>query len=70
LPLKGRCDLKVYDLPHRVKDVIPHGTEMSNYPSTLVETPMFGGTHFGVSTSDPHLIRWNMLTSGFQAKTS
>jgi hypothetical protein len=70
LPLKGHCDPEVYDLPYRVRDVIPRGTKMSNYPSIVVETPMLGKTHFGVSTNNPHLIRCNMLTSGFQAKTS
>jgi hypothetical protein len=44
LPLRGHCDHEAYDLPHRIRDAVPRGTEMSDYPSTVVETPVLGET--------------------------
>jgi hypothetical protein len=41
---------------------------MSDYPSTIIETPMLGEAQFGVPASNPHPIRGNTLTNKLEAK--
>jgi len=50
------CDLQANYLSYRIRDIVPRGTKMSDYPCTFVDSPMLGEVQFCVPTSNPHQI--------------
>jgi hypothetical protein len=48
---------------------MPFATKMSDYPGTLIETPMFGRMQFGVPAKNPQdLMKWNVISNECRIK--